>query len=86
MLGNFLTLFYHLLDFFQNYFFGKNSFRNTIRVSNSMDADQDGNFVGPDLGPNLLKWLTADEKAAASKERVDADALVSCISNQVKLL
>ena len=29
-------------------------FRNTIRVSNSLDPDQDRHSVGPDLGPNCL--------------------------------
>ena len=38
-------LFCHLLIFFQNQLFKKNSFRNTIRVSNSLDPDQDGHFV-----------------------------------------
>ena len=41
----------------------KNLFRNTIRVSNSLDPDQDGHYVGPELGPNCLKRLSADEKS-----------------------
>ena len=32
--------------------FSKNSFKNTIRVSNGLDPDQDRHSVGPDLGPN----------------------------------
>ena len=28
-----------------------------------MDPDQDRHFVGPDLGPNCLQRLTADEKS-----------------------
>ena len=43
--------------FFQNYLFKKKIFRNTIRVSISLDPDQDRHFVSPDLGPNCL---TAD--------------------------
>ena len=42
----------HLLpsaDFFQSLTFSKNSFRNTIRVSNSLDPDQDRHSVSPDL-------------------------------------
>ena len=35
-------------------------FFNTIRVSNSLDPDQARHFVGPDLGPNCLKRLSAD--------------------------
>ena len=41
--------------------FSKNSFKNTIRVSNSLDPDQARHFVGPDLGPNSLQRLTADD-------------------------
>ena len=32
----------------------KNSFRNTIRMSNSLDPDQARHFVWPDLGPNCM--------------------------------
>ena len=35
-------------------------FFNTIRVSNSLDPDQARHFVGPDLGPNCLQRLSAD--------------------------
>ena len=58
----------------------KNYFRNTIRVSNGLDPDQDWQNVGPDLqdrqnvgpdlGPNYLQRLSADEKVATSKEKV----------------
>ena len=41
--------------------FLKNSFRNTIRVSISLDPDQARRFVGPDLGPNCLQKLSADD-------------------------
>ena len=43
--------------------FSKNSFRNTIRVSNSLDPDQDRHFVYPDLGPNCLQRISADDKS-----------------------
>ena len=36
-------------------FFFKNYFGNTIRVSNSLDPDQDRHFVKPDLGSNCLQ-------------------------------
>ena len=48
-------------DFFQNQLFGKNSFRNTIRMSNSLDPDQARQNVRPDLGPNCLQRLSADD-------------------------
>ena len=51
------VIFNHFLpsaDFFQNYFFSKNSFRNTIRVSNRLDPDLYRHSVWPDLGPYCL--------------------------------
>ena len=57
------------VSFFSKLSFSKNSFRNTIRVSNSLDPGQDRHSVGPDLGTNCLQKLSADDKVAASKER-----------------
>ena len=34
---------------------------NTTRVSNSLDPDQNRHFVGPNLGPNCLKGLSAED-------------------------
>ena len=56
MLGNF-TCFFVICWFFQNSTFSKKYFRNTIRVSNSLDPDQDRHSIGPDLGPNCLQRL-----------------------------
>ena len=50
-------------DFFENKFFSKNSFRNTIRVSNRLGPDQDRHFVGPNLGPYSLQRLSANHKS-----------------------
>ena len=50
-----------LLIFFQNQLFRKKSLTNTIRVLNSLDPDQARHFVGPDLGPNCLQKLSADD-------------------------
>ena len=44
-------------------FLAKVSFRNTIRVSDSLDPGQDRHSVGPDLGPNCLQRLSADDKS-----------------------
>ena len=49
------------VDFFQN-----KSFTNTIRVSNGFDQGQDRQ----NLGPICLQRLSADDKVAASTERV----------------
>ena len=45
-----------MLICFKINFFRKNSFRNTIRVSDSLDPDQARRFVGPGLGPNCLQF------------------------------
>ena len=47
--------------------FSKKSFRNTIRVSNSLDPDQDQHFVGPDLDPNCLPRLSVGDKSSRVK-------------------
>ena len=51
-------------DFLSKLTFIKNSqsFRNTIKVSNNLDPDQDRHSVCPDLGPNCLQRLSADDK------------------------
>ena len=46
------------------------SFRNTIRVSNSLDPNQDQQNVGPDLGPNCSQRLSADD---TSRQRVKSN-------------
>ena len=61
MLGNFHFLL-SSADLFQNYIFQKNSFRNTIRVSNSLDLYQDRHSVGHDLDPNRLQIFFANDK------------------------
>ena len=48
-------------DFFRINFFSKEKIRDTIRVSNSLDPDQARRFVGPDLGPNCLQNLSAED-------------------------
>ena len=55
MLGNFSKHFCCLLIFSKLFFEKKKSFRNTIRVSNSLDPDQARHIVGPDLYPNCLQ-------------------------------
>ena len=58
--------------FFQNQLFSKNSSRNTIKVSNSLDQDQAQHFVGPDLDSNCLQKLSTDniswQRVAISSE------------------
>ena len=54
-------------DFYAD-FLKFNSFRNTTRVSNTLDSDQARHYVGPDLGPNCLQRLSVDE---ASRQTVN---------------
>ena len=51
------------MDFFIKLTFSKKSFRNTFTVSNSLAPDQARRFVRPDLGPNCLQRLSADDKS-----------------------
>ena len=50
-------------DFFSKLTFSKNSFWNTIRVSNSLDPGQAQHFVGPGLDSNCLQRLSGDHTA-----------------------
>ena len=54
-----------MLIFFKINFF-INSFRNTIRVSNSLDPDQELHSVSPDLGQTVCKDYQQTTKIAAS--------------------
>ena len=62
MLSNFSCFCCCLLTF-SRLTFSKNSFSNAIRVSNGLDPAQDQHSVGPDLGPNCLQMLSADDKS-----------------------
>ena len=59
---NFACIFVNCRFFSKSTFF-KKSFKNTIRVSNSLDPDQARHIVGPDLGPNCLRSLSADDSS-----------------------
>ena len=68
MLGNFACFFVFCL-FLSKASFLNSSFRNTIRVSSSLDPDQARHFVGPDLVPNsLLMFQTYQQVALVGKE------------------
>ena len=51
-------------DFSHNQLFSKNSFRNTARVYNGLDPDQDQQNVGPDLGKTVCKGYQRMTKVA----------------------
>ena len=42
-----------------------------IRVSNSLDPDQDQHFVDPDLCPNCLQRLSADNKSPLARKKLN---------------
>ena len=66
----FLMLLWSAADFYQLHY-SKNYFRNIIRVSNSLNPDQDLQSVSPDLGPNCLQKLSDSRRyVATSKVRV----------------
>ena len=54
--------------------FPKNSFRNTIRVSNSLDPHQALQFVVSDPCPNCLQKLSADD---ASRQKIKHSQLLA---------
>ena len=54
-------MFCHSADF-SKLTFSKNSYRNTIRVSNGLGPDQGRCFVCLDLGQNYLQMLSAEDK------------------------
>ena len=69
MLGNF-SCFFVICRYFSTLFFSKYSFRNNIRVSNSLDPDQARQSVRPDLDPNCLQFYQQTTNFAASRETV----------------
>ena len=56
----FVFFFCRLLFFFKINAF-ENVFKNIIIVSNILDPDQARSFVRPDLGPNCLQKLSAED-------------------------
>ena len=57
--------------FFSKSTFQKNSFKNTIRVSKRLDTDQAQCYFGPDLGPNCLQELSADDTRRQRVKKYD---------------
>ena len=51
------------------------SFRNTARVSNSLEPDQAQHVVGPDLAPNCLQRLSADNKRCHKRGKSESQKL-----------
>ena len=64
-----LCFFFFFFFFLFTLTFSKDSFRDTITVSNGLDPDQARHFVGPDLSPNCLQRLSADDKSRHWREK-----------------
>ena len=72
--GNCSCFFLSSVNFLQNYL---SSFKNTIRTSNSLDPDQARRYVWPDLGPNCLPRLSAEDTAGQRvKTIINAETFV----------
>ena len=65
-------LFCRLLIFFKKKI-SKNSFRNTIRMSNSLDPDQAQWSVKPYLGPNCLQKLSVDDTQTVAGKQLSTN-------------
>ena len=63
MLGYFFIIICCLLIYLKLHF-SKSFFKNSHRVSNSLDQDQAQPYVGPDLGPDCLQRSSANDKLA----------------------
>ena len=62
MLGNCSCFYFRLLTSSKLSFFKNKPPRTTIKVSNSLDQDQDRHSVGLHLGSTVCKMLLADDK------------------------
>ena len=54
-------------------------------MSNSLGPDQAGQFVGPDLGPNCLPRLSADDTGKQRVNSVCSMSLCFCFEVLIKL-
>ena len=60
-------MFFFVADFFSKLSFSKNSFRNTISVSNSLDLELAGCFFPAGTGSKLFAKIISDD---TSRQRV----------------
>ena len=60
--------------------FLKNSCRNTIRMSNSLNPDKAKEFVRPDLESNCLQKLSADNTTIYKELTEKLNSMYSCSS------
>ena len=73
MLGNILNFFLPSADFLHNQLFQMIFFRNAILLSSSLDPDEAGHSVGPDLGLYCLHHTTTASKRVKPPASTVAD-------------
>ena len=49
-----------------------------FRASNSLDPDQDQHYVCPDLDPNCLQRISADDKSLMARKEITLCMLGNC--------
>ena len=73
LLGKFACFLSSDDSFLQNHLCSNHSFKNPIIVSNSLDLDQARRIVGPDLVPNCLQTLSADDTSSQRVNKIRED-------------
>ena len=81
LLGNFACLLSSANLIFRNQL-SQNYFRNTIRVSNSLDPDQARHYVGPDQGSNCFQNVSVDVTRSQRYNRLHL--IIAYISTRVR--
>ena len=79
-------MFCRLLIFIKINFLEKKSFKNIIRVSNSLDPDQARRFSGPVLGPNGLEILSVDDTSRKIRWKMQSVQIATCRWNTPDLV
>ena len=64
----------------------KNSFRNTISVSNSLDPDQDQQNVGTDLSSNCFQRVSTDVKICGYRNKLTLSFYLNSLLDALHIL
>ena len=84
MLGNCSCFYCRLLTFFITFFF-KSYFRNTIRVSNSLDSDQDRCYVGRTWFKLLAKAISRRQKSPLAGKALDESSVTTLLETTLQI-
>ena len=55
-------------------------------MSNSLDLDQARHFVGPDLGPNCLQRLSADDTLGLSRYAISVSRYIAICAKHIAII